>query len=355
MYQRDIFMYNSDTKILFSDIESAILNLKIGRCVSENFDVTLLRNQILSNKYDICRLTVPASDKKAVQKLQQTGFLYFFSGSITRYKTLVGSLPQRSFIHHDLEFEQYDGTQDELLINLLLSTWDTYPIGYYRSPILNKICTKEAELKGVFEFYKKNNLNKNYPSNSLMFIKHKDKYVGFFALNIIDDRLESHIGGIVKEYRNDGYFFDMQEYIRRFCISNQLKYFAFGARNENKRVSHIFQEFGYRAVNSENVFHLVPLLSYKNNQEQFIEYIDFNPINKDNIHQIITNHLYKRTQTEDYNKHSIGINVLEKLKQEKYKIISYLPIVSESDLLIQSILYNSKNEIVAYAYLHSQP
>ena len=263
-----------ETIINFSKNESDLLNLKIGRCVSSNFSEHKLLQQIISGEYDICRLTVSSEDEDAVTKLEKTGLPYYYSGSITRYKTRIEELPERQFIHNDLEYEKYDGSQNELLLRLLIGTWGTYPIGYYRTPFLNQLVTKEKEILCVFEFYKEHNLQKNYPNNSIMFIRHKENYVGFFALNIIEDRLESHIGGIVEPYRDGGYFFDMQEYIRRFCIENKLAYFCFGARNENRRVNSIFQKYGYKAIAADNVFHIASMLSYSKDNKILTDKIE---------------------------------------------------------------------------------
>jgi len=103
-----------------------------------------------------------------------------------------------------------------------------------------------------------------------MFMKHKGDYVGFFALNVMEDRLESHIGGILKPYQKFGYFFDMQEYIRRFCLEHELTYFCFGARNENSRVQSIFRKFGYEAYGTDNVFHIPSMISLASNHSPTI-------------------------------------------------------------------------------------
>ena len=132
-------------------------------------------------------------------------------------------------------FEKYDA-QDRLLKDMLVGTWGDYPLGYYRTPYLQYLSNKEIEIESVFQFYKKFNDNRDYPNNSIMFIRHKDVYVGFFALNIVGSDLESHIGGILAPYRKSGYFLDKLRYIKRFCVDHHLEHFIFGARNENAEV-----------------------------------------------------------------------------------------------------------------------
>jgi hypothetical protein len=250
--------------LYFSENESQIMGLKIGRCNEDFFDPDLLSAEIIEGAYDVCRLKVAAEDEMAVMKLHTMGFPYFFSGSIRRYKTRIQEDLPGDFLHPEMIYELYDGTQDELLKEMLIGTWGTYPLGYYRSPFLCHLVNKEIEIESVFQFYKQNNLNSLHPSNSILFMNDQGKYVGFFALNIINGNLESHIGGILEPYRKDGYFLDMLRYIRRFCLEHDLPHFLFGARNENAYVQKIFQEVGFKAMGSENVFHLLPLLSKVN-------------------------------------------------------------------------------------------
>jgi len=250
-----------DTRVEFSLIESKVLGFKVGRCNSDLFDESELYKQITGGDYDLCRLKVPAEDEMASYRLNNTGLPFFFSGSIRRYKTRISEPPAGNYNFNDLVFEMYDGTQDQLLKDMLVGTWGTYPLGYYRTPYLNTLVTKESEIESVFQFYKKFNLKQNYPNNTIMFIKHGDVYVGFFALNIVGNTLESHIGGILEPYRKSGYFLDKLRYIKEFCLNNNLGHFVFGARNENAAVQRIFQFVGFQAQGSENVFHIPSLLS----------------------------------------------------------------------------------------------
>ena len=345
-----------ETIINFSPNESNLLKLNIGRCVSANFDEQQLLKQIIDNEYDICRLTVSSEDETAVTKLEKTGIPYYYSGSIARYKTLISELPERQFIHNDLEYEKYDGTQNDLLLQLLIGTWGTYPIGYYRTPFLNKLVTKEQEILCVFEFYKKHNLQKDYPNNTIMFIKHKGNYVGFFALNIIADRLESHIGGIVDPYREGGYFFDMQEYIRRFCIENKLNYFCFGARNENRRVNAIFQKYGYRAVEADNVFHIAPLLKHTTHEKTIQSEIDITSKDSAAIYNQILEKC-KDTWSLVINNSianlSFKMNNIKDLATGKYDLIVTFPVTSISESFMTIKIYNADKKFVSFGYIYT--
>ncbi len=256
-----------EQQIQYSDNESRVLGFKVGRLIIErDFDVDAIQQEILEDQYDLVRLRVPSSNELVVLDLNRLGFPNYFSGSIRKYKTAIIDLPKGAFHFPDIVYEPYDGSQDVLLLELLRGTWGDYPLGYYKTPYLAQLVTKETELKAVCNFYRNHNLPANNPKNGIMFMKHKGNYVGFFAMNTYENHFESHIGGIIQPYRTSKYFIDMQEYIRRFCIKNSLEFFCFGARNENGRVQSIFQEFGYTPFASDNIFHITPFLSYNHNE-----------------------------------------------------------------------------------------
>ena len=244
----------------YSKTESETLNLKISRCNVDYFDEQELLKALVAESYDLCRVKVASEDEFAPLRLDKMGIPYFFSGSIRRYKTPITSQLGLKLKHEDLVFETYDGSQEELLLALLRDTWGSYPIGYYRSPILCHLLTKESEINSVFNFYKLNNLKLENSNNSILFMKKGEECVGFFALNIVGTHLESHIGGISRKHHKEGYFYDMLAYIKNFCIENNLSHFVFGARNENAQVQRIFHQAGFVPVGSENVFHVLPLL-----------------------------------------------------------------------------------------------
>lgn len=250
------------TQVDSSKTESRILGLKTGRCNHDFFDPAQLYQSITQNSYDLCRLKVPAEDEFAAHRLHQTGLPAFFSGSIRRYQTKITTAPEGSYNYPDLVWEYYDGTQQQLLKDMLRGTWGTYPIGYYRTPYLSELVNKEVELESLFCFYKEQNNPHHNPDNTFVFIKHGDNYVGFFALNKLNGNLESHVGGILEPYRKGGYFLDKLRYIKHYCLNNHLQHFIFGARNENAGVQRIFQYVGFQPIGCENVFHIAPLLSH---------------------------------------------------------------------------------------------
>ena len=251
----------------FSPIESEVLGLKIGRSQATEFNPAQFRNAVLEGGFDLVRFKVSSEVEMAQALLFQSGLPAFFSGSIRRYDTRINAAPEGEYNHPDLIFEEFDGSQEQLLKDMIRGTWGTYPIGYYRTPFLSELIDKEAEIECLYRYYKKHNLKTNNPSNTIMFIRQRDRYVGFFALNHLNGNLESHIGGILEPYRHGGYFLDKLRYIKHYCLEHGLSRFLFGARNENPGVQRIFQYVGFQPVGTDNVFHLPLFLSRKSLQE----------------------------------------------------------------------------------------
>jgi|GEM_PF-1393795 len=246
----------------FSEIESTELRLRVARCNDEQINPEDLQKLILKGKYDLVRLKLPAEEEMASANLSQLGFPFFYSGSIRRYSTPITYKPSKGYLNPTLEFVGYDGSQKVMLHSLLADTWGDYPIGYYRTPILQHLVSKEVELECVLQYYDRHNGKTNWPDSSIMLMLDKGETVGFFALNKINGNLESHIGGILRSHQKRGYFFDMLTFIRNYCVDNGLPKFLFGARNENAQVQRIFERVGFSSIGNDNVFHILPMITW---------------------------------------------------------------------------------------------
>jgi hypothetical protein len=330
------------TTVEYSKIESETLDLKVGRCNSNYFDSNELYRLITQNGYDLCRIKVCAEDEYASLRLDKTGLPFFFSGSIRRYKTRITEKPSGEYNYSDLEWIEYDGTQNQLLKDMLIGTWGTYPIGYYRSPLLADLISKEVEIESVFKFYKSHNNPKENANNTIIFIKHGDNYIGFFALNGVNGNLESHVGGILEPYRRGGYFLDKLRFIKEYCIRHSLEHFIFGARNENSRVQQIFQHVGFEAVGSENVFHIASLLSAGREQESNLI---LQSKNENNIRTEIFEkmNVIAIDKLPHYSQISFNLNKLDSLDKATWTYTC--PIVTQNHLLI---VLKSLNEFGDY-------
>jgi hypothetical protein len=333
-----------------SETESEVLGLRISRCNQNLFDETELYSGIVAGQYDICRVKVASEDEFAPYRLEKTGLPYFFSGSIRRYKTRITEEPTGTYNYPDLKWEYYDGTQTELLKDMLVGTWGTYPIGYYRSPFLSELLDKEQEIESVFQFYKKNNDSRINPDNTIVFIKHGENYVGFFALNKLNGNLESHVGGILKPYRKGGYFLDKLRYIKEYCIDHQLEHFIFGARNENAEVQRIFQYVGFQPVGSENVFHVASLLSHSEVSSTTADLSLSKDPNKNYLPLLDLALTEANKVRAIQGRINFNVNHQESLRPDTQVLFTY-PVLTEREILVVMKELNNPDSLFT-AYLH---
>jgi hypothetical protein len=337
-------------KIDFSPIESRILGLKIGRCQNDLVNEADLYKQIVDSQYDLCRLKVPAEDEMISSRLNKTGLPFFFSGSIQKYKTPISESPAGSY-RHALTFEMYDGSQNELLKDMLIDTWGSYPLGYYRTPFLQNLITKEKEIECVYEFYKKFNLNRDYSNNFIMFMNNGSAYVGFFGLNIVGNNLETHIGGILSPYRKSGYFLDQLRYIKEFCFQHGFRHFIFGARNENSQAQRVHQYAGFQPMGSDNVFHITSLLTLSQRDPIIMEIINEAHLKSTLYEQLLNISILV---TKDFLPDSDGLSFLigqiHMLRSQKIIKLNLSFPVMNSDELLMVIRATSENSLPCLGY-----
>jgi len=273
--------------IQHSEIESSVTGLRIGRSNAQEVCTETLLPEIFNGQYDLCRLKISAEDEMASIKLARMGLPFFFSGSIRRYDTPIDIRPVDGYLNPTLQFVVYDGSQHQLLYSLLTDTWGSYPIGYYRSPILDHLVDKEMELECVFRYYDKHNAKDGWPDSSIMLMIDQGDAVGFFALNKINGNLESHIGGILKRHQKRGYFYDMLTFIKNYCVDHGLPRFLFGARNENTKVQRIFEQAGFSSVGNDNVYHIAPMLTYSQTEPSRSKLRLFEEKNSREVHNVL--------------------------------------------------------------------
>jgi hypothetical protein len=245
-----------------SIIESKQLGLSVGRLNTDCVILEPLKEGILTNGYDVVRVKTTASDTMISAKLNELGYPVYFAGGIRKYHVNINEFPIAPYRNPELCFECYDGSQYEILREILLDTWLQYPIGYFRTPGLSHLISREAEIECVIQYYHENNNQTIKPNNSLWFLKLGTQHVGFLALNILDqDNIESNIAGIARSFQGKGLFHDVLRFIRNYGKDRGITNFYCGARNENLNSQRTFESEYMTGVNTEYVFHVVSMLS----------------------------------------------------------------------------------------------
>lgn len=240
--------------IIESKLESEIFGLKVGRYNTDSIDTNIILDN--KNKFDIIRVKTSCRDEYAVKKLYDTGLKFYFSGGVRRYQVNCIKAPLPEYTHPEISFTEYSSEYQTHLFEIMKSSWGEYPIGYYRTPIIGEAITKELELQCIFRYYTENYTKEN-PENFLWIMYLGDKPVGFIALNLITDGVDSTIAGILKEYQNQGLFPNILRFIRRFCRERNLSFFNCGARNENLYSQKAFENDFMRATDVEYIYHII--------------------------------------------------------------------------------------------------
>lgn len=336
-------------KITHSQIESEIFQFKVGRCEEENIDSKKLLDTILENKFDFVRLKIPASNELISNELVKLGFPFFFSGSIRRYKVNVPEFPVDPYVNKDVEFELYDGSQYNILREILIDTWLRYPLGYFRSPFLNQIIKKEQEIECVIKYYDKYNNYKTNPKNSIWFLKLKNEYVGFLALNIIDENvIESNIAGIHSKYQGMGLFHDVLRFIRNYSNERSIKWFYCGARSENVYSQRTFEKEYMTGYKVENVFHILSFLDSHNRNSLIIKFTqgDIEQPGLAILGRCMTHYGINKRENLSYK-----FQLLSALKSTSYQLQIDQPINTGEVKMLVPKLIDDKNQIIAFGMI----
>jgi hypothetical protein len=244
----------------YSSIESGFSNLSVGRVEVSSGDV-LERDKLLeavnSFSLDLLRVRLPADYPSISNDLYKLGFPVFFSGGIRRFEVNCFTAPLGE-IDQKISFESFIGSeiQEKEFFDILNDTWGQYPIGYYKTPVLNLFFDKATELKCVFEFYRKFN-NVQNDRCFLWLLRVDGAVIGFLALTKFENYVDSSIAGIHSSLRNKGYFKYILRFIRDFCRKNNLTFFRCGARLENLFSQRAFEKEFMYSVGYDYVFHVI--------------------------------------------------------------------------------------------------
>lgn len=335
-------------RIAFSPIESEQFGMNVGRIETEVISGNDLYLDLLAGNFDLVRLRVNATDEQIVAKLSGLGFPVYFSGGIRRYKVAVANHPVEPYLNNGLTFECYDGSQYEALRLLMLDTWLQYPIGYFRTPTLSGMISREDEIECVIRYYDENNNHLSNPKNAIWFLKLGTEYVGFLALNMIDDyTIESNIAGIAKSHQGKGLFHDVLRYIRNYCLTKGISNFYCGARNENSYSQRTFEKEYMTGYATDHVFHIVSLLglSVKPPVHQSVR---FHSSELSAIPQILRSKATNQELEARHGHFHERLSILTEVRADaNYELITSFPVRTDREWLTVTKLVDVKGSVVA--------
>lgn len=247
--------------IIFSEEESKFFDLKMGRAEMDEISVNEIQQQIIEENYDLCRLRVKTGDSLLIQKLEEIGFSYYFSGAITTYKVDFSREQLRPYRDPSIEFELYDGTKYDLFKGLLEEIFDDYPLSFYAIDALNALIPRTKQRQGVSSYFAGVDYDDwNQPA---WFVKYKGEYAGILIARSWDNRThgEGTLSGVIPKYRNTGLFLDIINFIQNYCIETNIRWGHTGARLHEIASHKFFTKKGMYVDNSYLVFYISSLLS----------------------------------------------------------------------------------------------
>jgi hypothetical protein len=243
--------------IQLSPIESKIYNLKVGRIDLNSINSSALLDEILFHQLDVCRVKINSENDDLITQLENLGLPYFLSGSLVRFKIDFRRHKVPPF-RYNSEFELYDGSQRKDLEYLLANTFDEYPTTFYSIPYLNKIISKEEELKTLIEYFTETHKSSD---RKIWLVKLNGKYGGLLAAKYWEDSCDAILAGVIPEFRHGALFLDIVRYIQKHCVDNKIPWGYTGARLHEVVSQKFFTRESMKVHKTELIFHVTSFLS----------------------------------------------------------------------------------------------
>ena len=244
--------------------ESAALHMKIGRLNLDDIDNKTLLNAVAEGEYDCLIARSNLNQPDLMLRMSQLNMPYAISGTIRRYKVDYTRFTKcKPYERNDWESELYDGSQNELLRELVYDVFAAEPLMYYNLPYYNKLVNNSDELECLYLYLKSFNCkNAIKPLKKLFFFKDKTGYFGLTAMTIFDEPKysDSVLTGIRPIYRGKGIYKDLIRFIQNHHYQTGLDYCVCGARMQNMAAQKAFaKEDLYFTGNVLNL-HIFPFL-----------------------------------------------------------------------------------------------
>lgn len=326
--------------IQLSPIESKIYNLKVGRIDLNSINSSALLGEILFHQLDVCRVKINSENDDLITQLENLGLPYFLSGSLVRFKIDFRRHKVPPF-RYNSEFELYDGSQRKDLEYLLANTFDEYPTTFYSIPYLNKIISKEEELKTLIEYFTETHKSSD---RKIWLVKLNGKYGGLLAAKYWEDSCDAILAGVIPKFRHGALFLDIVRYIQKHCVDNKIPWGYTGARLHEVVSQKFFTRESMKVHKTELIFHVtsflsktvIPIVSKK------IEVSGANAIMAiiyENLYDLTKGFLLKKQQ----------FHQLKTVFKGEFDVVFSFPILKEKEQLIVVKLY-SKNTLTAIGY-----
>ncbi len=240
--------------------ETERLGLKVGHLTTEALDPAALSAALIEGRFDLCRLKIRVdhAPDSGVAALESAGFPYYHAGGILRYRVDYRRTRYRPRAPEDvgLEFLHVDESNRPRLAALVRESFGDDPIGYYKTPWLAAIVSKDAELDCLIDYY----LDGRVTEKLELIVRKDGRDAGFIVLSIDGGTVHTPLLGILPEMRGLALFHPMRDYIHSYASERGMREEE-GARIDNLMSQNLFGQDGLEHVANETIFHVLPLLS----------------------------------------------------------------------------------------------
>lgn len=243
--------------IKYSEIESEVYGLKVGRAEFGSFPCAEIMDEILEKEYDVCRVKVNADNDELVAEMENMGMPFFFSGALTRFKIDFRNRNIGKY-RYNPEFELYDGSQSAKLEEVLKDSFKDHPTSFYTVPYLESVISKEQEQSVLINYLKETKSSKN---TNVWLVKVKGKYAGVIAAKFWEENGDAFLAGVTEKYKNTGLFLDIIRFIQNYCIKNNVDWGYTGARLHEVVSQKFFTREAMKVHTTELIFHVTSFLS----------------------------------------------------------------------------------------------
>ena len=231
--------------IKFAKEESEYLGIKIGRLEQKQLNIADFLSEILQQEYDVIKIRVPATDANMMQHLDEISLPYSISDTVFHYKAAFEKMGFVPYVNKGIVFEMYRKEQFNLLQQIAMQTFSENYGAYFTHAIFDKIVLREKKLQ-LFGRWAASFYTENDNGKLAWLAKHKGKYIGFMAIQRINDKeWEPVIAGVLPKYRKAAYFIDLIRSVRNYCVQHNIAWTY--AKSQAQNIN------AYRAYVGENM------------------------------------------------------------------------------------------------------
>lgn len=234
-----------------------------GRYEGALADTAALAKEIEKGEYDFVRLKITDAKEDLFIKLHELDTPYQLIGIIRQYTVDVQQYTPRAIENKDIEFIPYTLEKKTLLKNLIKSSYDELPMGYFKNEVLDKYFTRDLQIENFAEYIATRFAGSTMPGNLTWIIKYEGLYAGCIAMQCMENETYTHYIGLLPEARKKSIFYDIIRFIQLTTRQAGLTWASGGARLNNLASQIVFERENSHYKYHDYIVMLMPCLSLK--------------------------------------------------------------------------------------------